>query len=83
MAYRIYTETNSADTTRDPDDIHQTELCYKATKKLTLLFLKQYISKHFVSKETEVYKTKTGFKAIDFCSYGEVLYAEKVTIEKE
>ena len=99
MPYRIYTRVNYADTSRDPDDIHIEELCYKKTKKDMLKFCEEYIKENFSNpsefcrdqdknqnlsdKIQNKFKEehKESYSAVDICSYGKTIIAEKITIE--
>jgi len=83
-AYRIYTEHNSADTMRDPDDIHTKELCYKSTKEAAISFMKSYIDEHFFRPEKVTIRDyKDVYFAVNAVSYGAVLYAKEIEIESE
>ena len=79
--YRIYTDINYADTTRDPDKVVITELCYKKTKKSAIRFCKEFISKNFCKNNAELEEIEDGFIAIDFCSYGKTLRVKKIIFE--
>jgi sulfur relay (sulfurtransferase) complex TusBCD TusD component (DsrE family) len=80
MAYRIYTETNYADTSRDPDDIHITELGYKHQLDDALKFANEYIKEHFFHKDTELHYYEDGYEATDFRSYGATIYVKEIKI---
>ncbi len=83
MAYRIYTDVNLADTCRDSDNIHTTELGYKNNLDDALLLANTFIKEHFFHKDTELYKNKgmNLYTATDFCSYGKTIYVEKIKID--
>ena len=81
VAYRIYTEYNCADTCRDPDDIHTTEIGYKHTLKDALLFAKNYIKENFSNKDIELHKNKNNHEATDFCSYGKTIHVKEMMID--
>ena len=83
MAYRIYKEINFADTCRDADDIHTTELGYKNKLEDALSVAKNYIKEHFFHKDTELHKCKksNNYEATDFRSYGATIYVEEIIID--
>ena len=76
MIYRIYTRVNAADTMRDPDDIHITELGCSDDLAMAKMFAKKYIKEHFFHKDTELYESNGTIRATDFCSYGATLVIE-------
>ena len=84
MIYRIYTTVNYADTSRDSDNIHINELCYKNNKEDTLIYLEKYIKKNFFHKNTKPHIFKDGeIRATDFCSYGETIIAKPIKIDSK
>ena len=79
MLYRIFKSVNYADTCRDADDIHITELGYKNNLDDAKLVANDYIKKHFFHKNTELRKHKDGsFSATDFCSYGKTIKIQPI-----
>ncbi len=81
MAYRIYTERNLADTTRDPDQIVIEELGYKHNLEDAKSTANEYIAKNFVHKDTILKERKNGlYSATDFCSYGATIIVEPIII---
>ena len=82
MAYRIYTERNLADTTRDPDQIVTEELGYKYELEDAKLIANDYIKTRFFHKDTSIIERRNGtFTATDFCSYGETIIIEPINID--
>ncbi len=83
MAYRIYTEVNYADTCRDADDIHITELGYRNKLADALLLANDFIKNNFFHKDTELHENKGEnlYEATDFCSYGKTIYVKQIQIE--
>ena len=81
IIYKIYTEINLAETSRDPDNIITKYLCNKKTKESTIAFCEKYILEHFCDKSTKLEKNTNGFSATDFCSYAETLIAKKTILE--
>jgi hypothetical protein len=81
MAYRIYTRVNFADTSRDKDNVHIKELCYKSSREKAIKYMYDYIKKHFTNRNTGLCGSKTALSATDACSYGETIMAEKITID--
>ena len=80
--YRIYTLVNAADTMRDPDDIHETELAYKDDRKKAKKFIEEYIKEKFSKPdEAKIYEDESGFRATNFISYGQTIIAKKVIVE--
>lgn len=81
MAYRIYTERNLADTTRDPDEMVYEELGYKFDLDEAKSVANNYIKKMFFHKDTELKERKSGtYAATDFASYGATVIVEPITI---
>jgi len=81
MAYRIYTEVNLADTTRDQDEMFYEEIGYKLDLYEAKLVAKEYIKTRFFHKDTELKKRNNGtYTATDFASYGVTLIIESITI---
>ncbi len=81
MAYRIYTERNLADTTRDPDEMVVEELGYKHELEDAKSIVNDYIEKRFFHKDTPIRERKDGtFTATDFCSYGATIIIEPIII---
>ena len=79
MLYRIFKSVNYADTWRDADDIHITELGYKNSLDDAKSVANDYIKKHFFHKNTELRECKDGsFSATDFCSYGETIKIQPI-----
>jgi hypothetical protein len=76
--YRIYTVVNAADTCRDPDDLHYTELGYAENLEEVKLFAEKYIKQHFVNKDTQLHQHNGQWLASDFCSYGATIVIEKM-----
>ena len=82
IAYRIYKELNTADTFRDPDDIHIEELGYKQSLDDALEFAQVYIIKNFFRKDTKISKRSDGsYYAIDMCSYGWIIEIKPIEIQ--
>lgn len=83
-AYRIYTTYNAADTTRDPDEIYTTDICYRSTRKGAMKRIRAYIDAHFFRPDDVVISEyEGGLRATNFVSYGETIIAEKITIDAE
>jgi len=81
MAYRIYTERNLADTTRDPDEMVYEELGYKFDLDEAKLVANDYIKTRFFHKDTELKKrNNVTYTATDFASYGATVIVESITI---
>lgn len=81
-AYRIYTQRNLADTTRDPDQIVIKELGYRFELDDAKSLATEYIKEHFFHKDSVLIERKNGyFSAVNFMSYGEILYVEPIMIE--
>ena len=79
MIYRIFKIVDYADTCRDSNDIHITELGYKNSLDDAKLVANDYIKKHFFHKDTELRKCKEGsFSATDFCSYGATIEIQPI-----
>lgn len=79
MLYRIFKSVNYADTWRDADDIHITELGYKNSLDDAKSVANDYIKKHFFHKNTELREYKDGsFSATDFCSYGKTIKIQPI-----
>lgn len=81
MPFRIYVYYNAADTSRDPDDIHTTELGYKNKEKDAVKLANDFIKNKFFHKDTKLNKTKKGYSATDFCSYGSTIKIEEIQID--
>ena len=82
MIYRVFKSVNYADTCRDADNIHITELGYKNSLDDAKSIANNYIKKHFFNKDTELRKCKDGsFSATDFCSYGETIEILPIKVE--
>jgi hypothetical protein len=81
MAYRIYTERNLAETTRDPDEIVIKELGYKYNLEDAKSTANEYIAKNFFHKDTILKERKNGsYSATDFCSFGATIIVEPIII---
>ncbi len=81
MAYRVYTERNLADTTRDPDQIVIEELGYKHNLDDAKLLATDHIKNHFFHKDTLLKERIDGtHTATDFCSYGVTIIIQPVII---
>jgi len=78
--YRIYSSVNCADTCRDPDDIHITELGYTADLDKAKEICNERIKKFFFRKDTVLQEYFDGFIAQDFCSYGATLRIDKLKV---
>lgn len=77
MIYRVYTVVNGADTCRDPDDLHFTELGATPNLEAALAAAMSHIKNHFFHKDTELIECNDGiWRATDFCSYGATLIIE-------
>lgn len=83
MVYRIYTERNLADTTRDPDEYVYEELGYKNNLDDAVKVANEYIQKRFFRKDTQLTKGqgKIVLRALDFCSYGAEINIEEINID--
>jgi len=84
MPYKIYTKVNSADTTRDKDNISYKDIGYKNKMKDAIKLANKYIEDNFVQKDAKVYKINDGnivYISNDFCSYGETIIIEKIKID--
>ena len=84
MSYKIYTKVNSADTTRDKDNISYKDIGYKNKMKDAIKLANKYIEDNFVQKDAKVYKINDGnivYISNDFCSYGETIIIEKIKID--
>jgi hypothetical protein len=80
--YRIYTRVNAADTCRDLDDYHYTELCYKSSPEKAKEYIEEYVKEHFFKpEETRIYEDEDGFHATNFVSYGATIFAKKVEVQ--
>jgi hypothetical protein len=79
--YRIYTEKNYADTSRDPDDIHIEELGYKSNLDDALDIARAYIKESFINKEDKLREDNNGnYFAHDFRSYGVTIHIKKINV---
>jgi hypothetical protein len=81
MAYRIYTESNMADTWRDPSEILTGELGYRHSLDDAKSLAMDYIKDNFYHTNTQIEERRDGtFTATDFRSYGETIIIEPITI---
>ena len=81
MAYRIYTERNLADTTRDPDEMIYEELGYKFDLADAKSVANNYIKTRFFHKDTELKERNDGtYTATDFASYGATVIVKPINI---
>ncbi len=83
MAYKIYTERNLADTSRDPDEYVYEQLGYKNNLDDAIKVANEYIQKRFFTKDTQLTKGqgKVVLRALDFCSYGAEINIEEIDID--
>jgi hypothetical protein len=82
MIYRIFKTVNYADTCRDADDIHITELGYKSNLEDAKSVANKYIKEHFFHKDTELREYKYGtIGATDFCSYGATIEIQPIVVD--
>lgn len=80
-AYRIYTQRNLADTTRDPDQIVTTELGYRFDLDDAKSLATEYIKEHFFYKDSVLIERKGGYySAVNFSSYGEIIFVQPFMI---
>jgi hypothetical protein len=82
MAYKIYTERNLADTSRDPDNYVYQQLGYKNKLEDAVAVANEHIKKRFFKKDTKLKKGEGNivFRALDFCSYGAEIIIEEIQI---
>ena len=81
MIYRIYTEQNLADTSRDPDQIITNELGYKYSLEDAKSLANEYIKQNFFNKDTELRNNVKGtYTAHDYCSYGVTITIQPINI---
>lgn len=81
MIYRIYTETNFADTCRDPDEIQIVELGYKKNLKDALKIANNYIKTKFFHNDTKLRLNQDGsYSAVDFRSYGAKIVVKPIKL---
>lgn len=83
MIYKIYTERNLADTSRDPDEYVYEQLGYKNNLDDAVKIANEYIQKRFLRKDTQLTKGqgKIVLRALNFCSYGEEINIEEIDID--
>ena len=84
--YRIYASVNAADTCRDPDDIHITELGFASSEEHAAAFMNKYIREHFFAHDKndyKVYKSGNDLRAQEYCSWGRTLCADHMNIVDE
>lgn len=74
--YTVYTEVDSADTTRDVSNITTTQLGIY-NKEEAFKVAKKYIKRHFF-KQTDISKADGYWWAMDTCSYPEVLFIKEL-----
>lgn len=81
MAYRVYTERNLADTTRDPDEIVINELGYRHNLEDAKSIANDYIKTGFFHSDTILKEREDGsYSATDFSSYGATVIVEPIII---
>jgi len=80
MSYKIYTERNNAETSRDPDDYTYKQIGQRDTLPEAVRVAQEYIENHFIKKSAELRagKGKQLFRATDFCSWPETIIIEKL-----
>lgn len=84
MIYRLYTEQNLADTSRDKDDIIIEELGYYEDCDMALRKAENFINDNFFHKDTKMKLKRTGYyTATDFCSYGKTINLIPIEIIKK
>jgi hypothetical protein len=81
IIYKVHTERNLADTSREPDNIVTKEICHKGFETDAISVMEEYIKKNFFHKDTQPIKTSYGWSATDFCSYGETIRITKINVE--
>jgi len=79
MQYKIYTQKNLADTSRDPDEYVYKQLGYQTNLDEAVKIANAYIKENFFNKDTKLRtgQGKVAFTAHDFCSYGETINIEE------
>lgn len=83
IMYRIFVSVNYADTCRDRDDIHITELCCKKQLPDAKKIAEKYIKNEFIRTDTKLFENKDGsFSATDFCSYGETITIQPIIADE-
>ena len=60
-AYKVYTYYNAADTWRDSDDYHYTDICITTTLKKAKEIAENYIEEHFFDKSIKLRKHEEGY----------------------
>jgi hypothetical protein len=82
MAYKIYTQKNLADTSRDPDEYVYEQLGYKNNLEDAVAVANEHIQKRFFTKNTKLQKGEGNivFTALDFCSWGVRIIIEEIQI---
>lgn len=83
MPYKIYTEVNLAETSRDDDDIRYEDVGYAESFPDALKIANNYIKSNFTRNETKLVKEKNSnnYVATDSCSWGETIYIEEIKID--
>lgn len=81
MAYKIYTETNLADTCRDPDEYVYEQLGDESNLDDAIKVANEHIQNRFFRKDTKLRKGEGNivFTALDLCSYGARIIIEETT----
>lgn len=84
MPYRIYTQTNLADTSRDPDEYIYKHIAYTKSLSDAVEIANDHIKQHFFTKDSKLRKGEgvVALTAIDFCSYGARIIIEEVQFSK-
>lgn len=83
MPYKIYTQVNLADTSRDPDDYIYSTLGYRKNIIEAMMLADEYINTRFTDKNTMLRKVppnkeKILYTATDFCSYGATIMIKEI-----
>ena len=80
-AYKIYTYYNAADTWRDADDYHYTDICITKTLKKAKEIADMYIKEHFLNKDTKLRRHNEGYYyAHNPVSWGQTIVIKPVEI---
>lgn len=79
QTFQIYTVVNCADTCRDADDFHYTQLGIVIGRAAAEQFMKQWVKEHFFNPTAPIITKSDGsFVAVEMRSYGRTLIAKPI-----
>jgi hypothetical protein len=78
--YSLRSSYNSADTWRDPDEFHATQLGVFSSYEMAAKAAEKYRDEQFFNKSVQICGSSPKWYLSDTCSYGTALIIEKINV---